>query len=205
MDIQRRQASVRWISEDEAQNVRFILSANGNFQGEPLAIINNPPRIITLPQLREGTYYWTIQAENTAGLDISSRPSSFRVLPIPLLSPPQLTEPAQGALLDPVYFAGNRSIVFRWNPVAGANAYVFTLFFDGSRIIRTEPLSVTSFTLTELSSLENGVYTWQVEALNLDAGGKTEQQGETGESQFTISVPLPGRPVLNNPGTFYGY
>jgi hypothetical protein len=205
MDIQRRQASVRWISEDEAQNVRFILSANGNFQGEPLAVINNPPRIITLPQLRDGTYYWTIQAENTAGLDISSRPASFRVLPIPLLGQPQLTEPARDAELDSEYFTENRSIIFRWNPVAGANAYVFTLSFGGTRIIRTEPLGVTSFTLTELSSLENGLYTWQVESLSLDAGGKTEQQGETGESRFTLSVPRPGRPVLNNPGTFYGY
>jgi hypothetical protein len=219
LNVLRRNARVRWSSPEPAVNARFILSTDSNFRGAPKAAIDDPPNSILLPPLAEGIWYWTIQAENSAGIDISPEaPAKFQVLPIPLLGRPGAIEPAPDSQIDTGYILRNREpgypgefssggILFRWNSVTGANAYTFSLLREGSTkpLVRSGPSPETSYRLKDMSFLENGVYVWRVEALFITANDNVEQHGEAGEFRFTLSVPSPGRPVPDNPGTLYGF
>jgi hypothetical protein len=96
-------------------------------------------------------------------------------------------------------------MVFRWNPVAGADAYVFTLFHETApgrrrRIVHVEGPH-TSYTLEDLSLLDTGRFVWQVEAVNRGAGGR---RGRPGENLFTVDIPQPAVPRGQNPGELYG-
>ncbi|MDR1318363.1 MAG: hypothetical protein LBJ90_01960 [Treponema sp.] len=219
LDVLRRNARVRWSSSEVAGSARFILSSDSNFRGVPAASINDPPNSILLPRLAEGTWYWTVRAENSAGLDISPEtPARFRVLPIPLLDRPAPAAPPADSQIDIDYILRNREpgysgefpsggILFRWNSVAGANAYTFGLLREGSAepLVRSGPSPETSYRLKEMSFLENGVYVWRVEALFVAANGDVEQHGEAGEFRFTLSVPRPGQPIPDDPGILYGF
>jgi hypothetical protein len=100
-----------------------------------------------------------------------------------------------------------QNIVFRWDAVPGANAYIFTLFqqtASGRRqIIRTAPQPQTFWTLEDRSLLSRGTFDWQVEAVYLAAGGRVERWGETGENSFVLDIPVPTLRV-QEPGILYG-
>jgi hypothetical protein len=199
--------TIRWSSAEPVENSRFILSRSADLSGAPILSLDNPSRTVTLPRLTEGTYYWTIQAQTSDGFDITPRqPASFRVLPVPLLAPPREIQPEQNSRIDTGYLQRNRNITFSWTAVAGANGYIFTLYRAGSPepLIRSAPVSQARYQLEDLSILENGDFLWQVEALNLSVDGTVEQHGERGEFRFTLSIPQPGAPVLQNPGILYG-
>jgi hypothetical protein len=218
LDVLRRNARVRWSSPEPAVNARFILSGDSAFRGAPVLSINDPPGSVLLPRLAEGTWYWTVRAENPAGVDISPEaPARFRVLPIPLLGRPGALEPAADSQIDTGYLLRNREalsgeplsagILFRWNSVAGANAYVFSLLREGAGepLVRTPPSPDTACRLRDMASLENGVYLWRVEAVYVAPDGTVEQHGEPAEYRFTLSIPRPGRPVPDSPGILYGF
>jgi hypothetical protein len=107
-EAMRQGGTVRWSSIDSPVQTRFILSRNRNLSGARIVDQNNPGNTITLPPLRPGDYYWTIQARTAGGIDISAeRPSWFRVLSpqaerVSLVSPPDRAEvPGLDALRRP--------------------------------------------------------------------------------------------------------
>jgi hypothetical protein len=88
-----------------------------------------------------------------------------------------------------------RRIDFSWSPVEGANAYIFTLYYQSSneerqQIIQTEPLQNTEWTLDRLALLDLGTFVWQVEALNMNRGGGIERHGRISENTFIVDIPL---------------
>jgi hypothetical protein len=206
LEAQRQPGTVRWRSSEPVGSSRFILSPNPDLSN-PVSSVDDPPGTITLPRLTGGTWYWTIRAETPEGINITpSRPASFQVTAIPPLARPQAVHPERNAVIDPAYVRQNRSITFSWSPVAGANAYRFRLLRTGSSapIVDTSPLPGTTYRFENMALLENGEFVWQVEALILGPGGTVERRGETAEYRFTVSIPRPGAPALNNPGTLYG-
>jgi len=113
--------------------------------------------------------------------------------PTPPLPSPRNLQPARGTVFDLPYFQKQRSIVFSWSAVQGANAYIFTLFQQTTtgrrQILRQTINSGASYTLTNLSLLERGNFPWQVEAVNTGRGGAIEHRGAIGESMFIIDFP----------------
>jgi hypothetical protein len=214
-DALRRSGAVRWSSSETPARSRFVLSRNANpLTGAIVMDITNPARVIQLPSLPEGIYYWTIRATSGDGLDISARrPFMFRVGPPPVFPAPQGLRPANGSRFDSAYMQSNRSITFSWQVVTGANAYIFTLLpaggaagnmATGRPIVQTGPLSTTSYTIADLSILDIGTFTWQVEAVRTTQQGAFEVRGAKTESRFTIDIPQPAKPVLGDTGTMYG-
>jgi hypothetical protein len=207
-EAQTRPGTVRWSSGEVVGNSRFILSRNANpLTGTPIRSVSNPPRSITLPALTAGTYYWTVQAQTPDGFDLSpAAPASFRVLPVTPLARPQALHPERNSVIDSAYVQRNRNITFSWSPVAEANAYHFRLLRPGAPtpIVDTSPSPETSYRLENMALLENGEFIWQVEALIIRPNGTVERRGETAEYRFGVSIPQPGAPALNNPGTLYG-
>jgi hypothetical protein len=105
---------------------------------------------------------------------------------------------------------GDRSINFRWNPVSGADGYIFTLYAEGSRpgqqreILRTAPLRATAYRLDQMSLLDRGAFVWRVEAVEISANGTVISIGIPGENRCVIDVPAPAVPKAQDPGILYG-
>ncbi|MHC6203961.1 FecR domain-containing protein [Breznakiellaceae bacterium SP9] len=192
----RRPVTLRWSTSEAVRNSQFILSRNANLSGTPAQLINNPSRTISLNRLEEGTWYWTVRAETTDGFDISAAaPRSFRVLPIPLLPEARNLLPANGHIVGLEELRQSRSLAFNWQPVEGANAYIFTLFEEtgGQRrqIVRTGPQEQTSWTLEDLTLLGLGTFVWEVEAVSSTSSTVFEQRGKARESRFSIDISAP--------------
>jgi hypothetical protein len=206
-----RPGELRWSSPIAVQNVRFALSRNPNpFEGQPLMDIRNPEKTIRLIRLPEGSYYWTIRAETKEGFHIGAeKPSFFQVLPVPLLPQAVGLSPEDGYLINASRLRENRTIAFRWQPVAEANSYLFSLFHEqnGSRRrVFSSEQSEAAFILEDLRPLlAQGDFVWQVEAVHKAGDGFIEQRGIPGEYRFRVQVPVPGGAVrTKDPGTLYG-
>jgi hypothetical protein len=85
----------------------------------------------------------------------------------------------------------------------GANGYIFILR-DGSgkNILSSGPQPESSYTL-DLRRIGAGSFVWQVEAVR-HSGGIIEERGPAAENRFTVEIPKPGNPRLQDPGPLYG-
>ncbi|MDR2019166.1 MAG: hypothetical protein LBQ14_00180, partial [Treponema sp.] len=204
----REPATLRWSTTDQVGTSRFILSTRSDFTGPAAALVNDPPRQITLPRLRPGTYYWTIRAETPDGFDISPRaPRWFRVLPIPPLPAAANRLPADGTLIGAAELRANRRIAFSWDTVAGATGYLFTLenADTGKILMQRGPMAERTLILEDLTILDVGNFTWRLEAVLAEpAAEEIIRRGEIGENRFRIDFGLPGASEIRNPGMLYG-
>ena len=133
-------------------------------------------------------------------------PAPLPSVPAPRPSTPTLLPratglvPAAGDLIDGDYLTEHRAILFTWNPVPGADAYLFTLRQDSVVIIQTEENSID---FNPDGNLNNGPCVWQVEAIAFAPDGSIRLRGLIAESRFIISVPVPLAPELDDPGILY--
>ncbi|MCL2762635.1 MAG: hypothetical protein FWD36_05455 [Treponema sp.] len=206
----RQQTVFQWNSTETVGNARFILSRSPNpSQGRPAVNIPNPGRVVRLDGLEEGTWYWTVEAQTPEGLSISAAyPRQLQVLPIPLLPAPENRWPPAGYRFGADELRAQRNLVFNWSAVAGANAYIFSLFQGAGNarrhIIRTDPQTRTNWTLTDFGILQQGTFIWQVEAIHRAQNGTIEQRGTIVENSFILDVPLPGQVQVDESRSFYG-
>ncbi|MFP3043957.1 FecR family protein [Treponema primitia] len=137
----------------------------------------------------------------------SSPPAAAVVsIPAPLLPEALGRQPENGYIIGPGQLRESRVITFVWEAVSGADAYIFTLHKEeaGSRrLIESRTSAQNSYTLRDLSLLENGSFIWQVEAVT-QAAGDPAQRGTVGENSFTVDLPVMQRKTANNPGIIYG-
>jgi hypothetical protein len=205
----REQTVFTWEYNGEAARSRFVLSRNANpLQGRPQVERLNPGTAVRLDRLEEGNWYWTVEIETPEGSVVAGEPRQLQVLAIPILPAPANRQPANAHRIGIEELRNNRSIVFSWSAVPGANAYIFTLYREtaGGReqIIRREPENATRWTLTDLSVLDEGTFIWQVEAVNRGRNNAVEQQGRAGENSFIIDVPPAARIQFEETGVLYG-
>ena len=203
----RSPTTFRWDSDRDAASSRFVLSQNSEPLSQPAIEINNPGRTLQVNRIDTGTWYWTVEATSVEGLVSSLPPQRIQVLSIPRLPAPVNLRPPSGHHIEIESIRTQRAINFSWQPVTGANAYIFTLFeqtANGRRqIIRTSPQNVPRWTLDDLNVLANGTFFWQVEAVNVNQNGVIEQSGAAGENFFIVEFPLPEVEV-RRPGVLYG-
>jgi hypothetical protein len=197
----RDQTLFNWEYNGEITQSRFVLSRNSNpLQGQPQIERINPGRSISLNRLEEGNWYWTVEIESPEG-HIISQVRQLQVLPIPTLPAPGNRRPVNGQRIGVEELKAQRTIVFSWSAVQGANAYIVTLYQAGSRRRITgsnQPVSRTNWTLDNLSVLDRGNFIWQVEAVNT-AGGNIDQRGRPGENSFIIDIPYPKQVHIEKP------
>jgi hypothetical protein len=116
--------------------------------------------------------------------------------------------PENGYVIDFEVLLESRTVVFSWNPVAGADAYIFTLFRETGSGERVSVVSFespeTSYTLEDLSLLDTGRFAWRVEAVGRGVDGTTGRRGTPEENLFTVDIPQPVRIRAQDPGIFYG-
>jgi hypothetical protein len=207
--------SVRWSSAESISNSRFILSTNPNPLANPRSIImdtQNPSTTIKLPPLREGTYYWTIAAYTSDDVNISAeRASSFSVLAMPPLPSAKVMTPQNNHAFGIDELSAIKNITFAWQPVEGANRYIFSLHVRNAsgaltQIVGNQSLNGTSYTYENLSALidSGSAFEWRVEAQNRRSDGTIDRRGTIAEYRFMIDLPEIGTIETRDPGILYG-
>jgi hypothetical protein len=128
---------------------------------------------------------------------------------LPLLAAPLLALPAAGYNISlEIFLQMNNNITFNWQPVAEANAYIFTLFhqsaYSGQRqVIQIGPQNATTWTLHDMRLLDRGTFIWQVEAVYL-IEGEIERKGNIAERRFAMNIPAAGGVEPLEAGRMYG-
>jgi hypothetical protein len=104
------------------------------------------------------------------------------------LAAPRNLRPASGHTLTEEIIIRDRQIAFSWDPVTDAAEYTFTLFHvtagNNTEVLR-RTLRGTSYTLTDLTLLDAGVFLWRVEAAGVNGGRKSA----AAESRFVVDIP----------------
>jgi hypothetical protein len=142
--------------------------------------------------LNSTTYYWRVNAKNTAGTSSYSTVFNFTTVAAAPVVPavPVLQTPATGALDQPV------SLTLTWGSVTGAATYRVQVSTDS---LFTSVLVVNDSTLTTASKLAGPLqndtkYYWRVNAKN--AGGTSNYSTVF---NFTTIVAVPSIPGLLTP------
>gem|GEM_PF-728538 len=200
--------ALRWSSQGIPSNVVFTLSRNAQMTNIVLRQTGIPHQH-TLPRLPAGDYFWTIQAQDADGLDISSAaPAHFRVLPMQPLPAPQNRMPAGNHTITHAQIIADRSVVFSWDAVDGANAYVLTVFREAGAarapVVQTPMLRTTSYTVQDIRLLGRGSFSWSVESLHVLDDGFIEQHGDLQENRLFVDIPHPQQIRVIDAGTLYG-
>ncbi|MDR1399604.1 MAG: hypothetical protein LBJ41_06770, partial [Treponema sp.] len=195
VDALRRPGTAQWSSEERVGASRFILSRSADLSGTPVLELNNPGRSITLPQLSEGTYYWTIQATTPEGIDISANPQTFRVLPV-AATPVTLDTPVTGYTYTGMD-ALRRPGTIRWSS---------TETIGDSRFILSRNANLSGEPVLELSNpgkaitlpqLSEGTYYWTIQAttpegIDISASSRSFRVLPLSVSQVSLDSPATG-------------
>ena len=189
----RNPPEARWSVTEPLTNIELILSTTTDPINDPQAIhvrVSGSPAVF--PPLGDGIWYWLIRGDTAASRGVTSgEPFWIRVLPLPLLTPPRIARPGNNAVIDIAQLTRDRNITFTWEPVNGANAYIFSLFQEGNppvNVITAAPQSELSYVLDNLSILEEGTFLWQVEAIQRNSNGVIDQRGRIEQHSFTIEI-----------------
>jgi hypothetical protein len=140
-----------------------------------------------------------------SGVNLGSPPSRPVQAEPPVLAPlprPSGLYPPDRTVIDGAALKKSPRVVFSWNRAEGANGYICTIrqgSFIDSRVV-SDPYLV----FEQLGALQNGECVWQVEAVLLFNDGSIQRRGEIAESRFTLFVPRPDTPIVNDPGIIYG-
>jgi hypothetical protein len=203
LDAIHNPPELRWSSQEMPFDTRFILSKSADINvNTAIMKVDNPGASIQMGVLDAGNYYWTVQGHNSDGLDISPRLAAhFKVLPIPALPDPVRLTPAEGATVGESVLKAN-NLVFSWETVAGANAYIITILAEDKTTVISqvtisgadafpEDSNVISWKPKSLGIFQNGTFYWSVEAIRLNANGIPEQRGTTRINRFVLSFIKP--------------
>ena len=183
----------RWTSTEPLRNAQLIVSHTADPASDSRAMVRGAEAgSATFPSLGEGIWYWTIRGDTADTRGVTpGYPFWINVLPIPQLPTAGIAYPEDRAVIDLAQLTRDRNITFRWNPVAGANTYIFSLYHGDNppTLLQTStPDNVLSYVFENLSVLQEGLHLWQVEAAYRNPAGVIEQRGRIVQHSFFIEV-----------------
>ena len=206
----RTPLEARWTTNEPLKNVQLIVSQLQDPSSDPRAIVKYAgTSSVKFPSLSEGIWYWIIRGDTSDGRGATpGDPFWLKVLPIPLLPAFKPDQPKDNGIIDIVQLTRDRNITFRWEPVDGANAYIFSLFREQNPpalLFSSAPENVNSYVLDNLSILNEGGYLWQVEAVYQNNNGVIEQRGKIEQHRFAIMIQKSTDLQTHTQGTMYGH
>jgi hypothetical protein len=132
-------------------------------------------------------------------------------MPLPPLPAARAVSPQNNHVFGIEELAEMSSINFEWQPVQGANRYIFNLYVRSSsgsltRIVENQSQSGTSYTYRNLTGIiDNGSsFVWRVEAQSRRNDGTIERRGNSAEFTFMINLPEVDTIETKDPGILYG-
>ncbi|MDR2768882.1 MAG: FecR domain-containing protein [Treponema sp.] len=191
---------------EAAAGTALVFDGTGAFSELPIAAAELPPdQIAAEPPAVPPDQTVAGPPDQIAAVPPAARPENARSTgpsPLPAVSG---RKPEGGYVINHDTLRQSRTILFSWNPVAGADAYVFTLFREtesgGRQSIISFEGTKTSYTLDDLSLLDLGRFFWRVEAVKTGSGAR---RGTPRENLFTVAIPQPDIPRAGDPGNLYG-
>ncbi|POR00483.1 hypothetical protein AU468_09620 [Alkalispirochaeta sphaeroplastigenens] len=214
LEALRQGVELSWVSREHSGAIDLELFRDGQrvnpreFPGGELPLDPGAgEQRVTLKGLPRGTYDWRIRSEYR-GFDLSSRERrSFTVAPIPLLEPPLLETPVSGTVLGVPYLSRAEDLRFSWEPLEGANRYVFRLICEssGASLVGDLLLEESEFLLTDLSLLDRGDFRWEVRGQLRDEPRVVIQEGLVAAGYFRVDLPDLRAPQLFLQDSLYGY
>jgi len=146
------------------------------------------------------------RVQPAASQPAASQPAASQ--PVTLLPAPQNLRPVNRTVFDFEGLRSQRSIPFSWSAVNEANAYIFTLYQQGTsgrrQIIRTTISGDTRYVLENLRLLDKGTFVWQVEAVTMGRGNNIERRGRVAEAVFVLDFDSPLPVQIEDTGVLYG-
>ena len=211
MEALRSPPYARWTTLEPIRNAQLLISSTTNPSGDSGVIkvdASAGSGFVRFPSLEAGIWYWIIQGDT---IDMRGAvPGSiswFRVLPIPQLPAPLPILPEINSVIGIEQLTRDRNITFIWAEVEQANAYVFSLFLDGTtpvRLVNTNPQTASSYIFDDLVRLGEGNYYWQVEAVFRNENGVLEQRGIIENHAFSIQIERSTGLQTQSQGTLWG-
>jgi hypothetical protein len=131
--------------------------------------------------------------------------------PFPPFAGPRVVSPLNNQVFGIDELAAMNSFNFAWQPVEGANHYVFSLFTQSesgelTQITANQSLTRTSYAYEDLSGLlDSGTtFVWRLEAQSLSSDGNVARRGDGAEYSFTVDLPEVTIIRTRDPGVMYG-
>jgi hypothetical protein len=202
---QQSTQSLRWSTTEQLARSRLLISENSNPAISPLFQLESPARSTKMPKLREGTYYWTIEAESRSGVSITpAAPAVFRIEALPLLAQVNLQTPSNNSTITAAKLRTDRNIRFAWSASQEANSYILSIYSSSNRntpVFRSQIISTNSYVFSNLELLDAGGFVWTVEPI-VSTGAVIDQHGAIRESRFTIDINIPKSITLPDERTY---
>jgi hypothetical protein len=185
-----------WGASPEADSYAFrLLAQDGRVIAESTALKETSLRFQDMDSLKPESYRWEVQAfQQRAGRQRSSvkASSAFSVVRNARIGPPQLLEPADGAILGELDIK-RTGITFSWkrDPLAPSNRFTLARDPGFREIISQQTIDGTT---ASFKRLEPGDYYWNVTGLAED--GKIYASGQR-------SLTIRKAPPLNDPAVVW--
>jgi len=187
------------------QSLRYLISSPPETESEEeTQVVMEPDAQLqqTPPQIQTQT-----QPQIQAQIQPQTQPRPQPQQPASPLSVPQNLQPVNRTIFGNDELQSQREILFRWNAVQGANAYIFTLYQQMSsgrrQIIRTT-ITGTSYSFNNFRLLDRGTFIWQIEPIVVNRNNEITRRGRTAESNFIIDLPSVGPVEIEDTGILYG-
>ena len=162
----QQQTIFSWGSNGEELQSRFVLSRSSNpLAGTPAVQISNPQgRVVSLPQLESGRWYWTVEAQGANGLVTAAPARHFDVSTVPIGI--NLVAPAQGAALSAPPGQALPQTIFTWGSNGQEVQSRFILSRNSNPLVGTPAVQISNpqGRIVSLPQLEGGRWYWTVEA-----------------------------------------
>jgi hypothetical protein len=158
---------------------------------------------VDLSELAPGAYSWTVDGKTADGRNISAAAgASFRVVPQPPLGAPGNL---RGVFSEA---SGTPTATLTWGAVAGANAYMLSLWKRGDApsdaaairqppLLQQGPLAATRFVIPDLIPYGQGRFIWRVEAVETGGSGTILRRGQSAQGILAVeAAPPPSTEII---------
>lgn len=192
--------------ESNYTEVRYIfeLSPTQDFS-EPKLKKELRTTSFSIDNLEHGTYYWRVIAIDQYGNEIL-KSQSHQLGIIPTLDRAALIEPKNRSIIN---LKDRDSLEMTWSKIKGAQFYMVRLYhYQGGKkiIINAARTKQNSLSLTDLSKLDRGNFSWSVTGLRMDKNAiypAVEGPESTGYFEITLGKKL-NKPKIISPVIQYG-
>lgn len=185
---------LKWKSTENFSEATIVLSKKSGISASQKSM-KQKSFVQKLSSLSSGIYEWKINAISFDGFDISSQESyNFTVEEIPPFDAPKRAETEGGTVFNAEYLKKTPYIVFNWQSVPRAEAYILEIKGKNKKSIFQTVIKKnegTTFKFENLTKLGKGTFTWNVKACRMNEKfTEILIDGKPAENSFVIDYNL---------------
>ena len=166
----------------EAPPAMYIPPEIPEVNSDPIIVVEPPPPVVVIPSPSPPP-----AARPAAASPAAAAPSLPQLLPFP-----RNLRPAAGTNFSLEELRSGGKIVFSWQAVQGANAYIFYLYRQTTeskqQLVRANIVYTPQYTIGNTGVRDKkGIFVWRVEAIYIGRSNRIERSGRQAESSFIVN------------------